>query len=142
MIPWIKSKRIMNQQSKENPEEDNEIREILETYHVKDDTLGVEITSPKNPKYHVIEPKLTPFEKELLKTTLKECRNILAKNNAEKTKEELFKTADKILTKHKIADTTREKIRHYLETTVFGWGKLEVLRLDKNIEDISCVGIN
>lgn len=142
MIPWIKSKRIMNQQSKENPEEDNEIREILETYHVKDDTLGVEITSPKNPKYHVIEPKLTPFEKELLKTTLKECRNILAKNNAEKTKEELFKTADKILTKHKIADTTRDKIRYYLETTVFGWGKLEVLRLDKNIEDISCVGIN
>lgn len=80
----------MHQQPEEILNTDNK-EEILETYHVKDDTLGVEITSPKNPKYHVIEPKLTPFEKELLKTTLRECRNILAKNNAEKTKEELFK---------------------------------------------------
>ncbi|HJJ64544.1 MAG TPA: hypothetical protein O0X09_05195 [Methanocorpusculum sp.] len=118
--------------------------ESLETYWIKEDTCGVEIirTKNNNQKYHVIEPKLSPFEKELLKITLKESRNILAKKSAEKTKDELFKTADKILSRHKITDATRDKIRYYLETTVFGWGRLEVLRLDKNIEDISCVGIN
>ena len=148
MIPHIKPKRFRHQKSEENPliEMPCEILETesLETYWIKEETCGVEIirTKSNNQKYHVIEPKLSPFEKELLNITLKESRNILAKKSAEKTKDELFKTADKILSRHKITDATRDKIRYYLETTVFGWGRLEVLRLDKNIEDISCVGIN
>ena len=95
-------------------------------------------------QYYIADsPKLTPDETELFNHTLKTLRTKLAKTPPPAyTEEEITKTAKQILKKYKIRITeeSEQNILYHITAAVFGWGKLEPLRLDKNIEDISCVG--
>ena len=117
----------------------------IEAFWIKPGISGIEIRRGENsaPQYLLCEPKLSQFEEELLSVLIKTVREVLAKKkDAAYTAEELQKTADEILAGMKIPleNSTVQKLRYYLETTIFGWGKLELLRHDKDIEDISCVG--
>ena len=99
--------------------------------------------------YIIIEPKLTKEEKELLNelkenlisqiefdiTELKEkgiARNYL--------KEFVIKLLKK--RKKKISEESLKKILYYIYRDILGYDKINPLLLDKNIEDISCVGAN
>lgn len=94
-------------------------------------------------RYCTDSPKLTPGETELCGRTLKDLRTKLAKAPPPAyTENEICKTAKQILKKYKIplSPQTEQNILYHIKAAVFGWGKLEPLRLDKDIEDISCVG--
>lgn len=91
--------------------------------------------------YTVHEPLLSPFETELLvriRTHLRENQN----PQSPYTKETLAAACDTALRDIRIpvSDATRKKILYRLDADILGWGKLELLRHDPDIEDISCVG--
>ena len=121
--------------------------DCIESFWIKPGISGIEIAGGENAacKYRIREPALSPFEGELLTALIKSVRERLAKKpNAQYTTEELQKTADEFFAGLKIPleAGTVLKLRYYLETNIFGWGKLELLRHDKDIEDISCVGVD
>ena len=93
--------------------------------------------------YIADSPKLTSGELELCRRTIQDLRVKLSKAPPPAyTEEEIRKAAKALLKKYKIplSKQAEENILYHIRAAIFGWGKLEPLRLDKDIEDISCVG--
>ncbi|MBN2488596.1 MAG: type II/IV secretion system ATPase subunit [Methanosarcinaceae archaeon] len=97
-------------------------------------------------QYHVIEPVLTEKEKELLetvKTRLIESLDVNLKSIAdESARQYLKKRINKLLKDYRINLSTknREKIVYYITRDFVGYGEIDAMMRDTNIEDISCDG--
>jgi len=98
-------------------------------------------------KYMVIEPTLTSSEEKLLH----ELNDLLIEEmntdvtefeSHEKTKEYLMKQIDMIVKKYhaKANEATISKIKYYLVRNYIGYGKIDLMMRDPNVEDISCNG--
>ena len=89
-------------------------------------------------QYLVREPELSGFEQELLPRIKAEVRQRLVSGAAESIIEALsdFLTESKIV----LSPLTIYKYQYYLERDFLNWGKIDALRLDDDIEDISCGG--
>ncbi|MEM3042403.1 MAG: type II/IV secretion system ATPase subunit [Thermoplasmata archaeon] len=123
--------------------EEIEIRPIREPYSYVRITLNRETNSYL---YEVIEPQLNEKEKEILaflKDTISKTLDYTLEEATTKDKEEyLRKSIDALLLSRgiKLSDTSKDKIMYYIIRDFVGYGIIDVMMIDPNIEDISCDG--
>ncbi len=97
--------------------------------------------------YNVIEPPLTDADKEIIaqiKKDLEEKLDVdfykigeeMAKKILKEETEKLFMSLEPALDRNKL-----KSIIYYIERDIIGFGKIEPLMNDPNIEDISCDGV-
>ncbi|MGD0257076.1 MAG: type II/IV secretion system ATPase subunit [Thermoplasmata archaeon] len=96
--------------------------------------------------YEVIEPPLSPIEKELtdrLHTVLIDDFEPLPENDTETKRSELRRMVDDQLLEWELAPgpVTKARILYYLERDFNGYGVVEVPMTDTEVEDISCDGV-
>ncbi|MCI4343657.1 MAG: type II/IV secretion system ATPase subunit [Thermoplasmata archaeon] len=96
--------------------------------------------------YEVIEPPLSPIEKELterLHTVLIDAFEPLPENDTETKRRELRRMVDDQLKEWELAPgpVTKTRILYYLERDFNGYGVVEVPMTDSEVEDISCDGV-
>ncbi len=122
--------------------------EELDTYPVRPPYSYVRVLFDKRDYsrfYYVVEPKATKQEKEDLKTikdVLQRALNI-ERETLDETQEEFLKQAvDDILDSYRLKSrkSNREKIHYYIERDLIGYGKVDTMMQDPNIEDVSCDG--
>jgi len=99
--------------------------------------------------YEVLEPILSEEEKEILneiKELLLEELDIefISIKDRDKAKLKLDEAVNKIVNKYRIkmSKEVLRKIKYYLFRDLLGYGKIDVLMKDPNVEDISCDGVN
>jgi len=96
--------------------------------------------------YEVIEPKLTEDEKTLLdvlKSSLIVSLNLSNDVDPERRAEVLTAATDKLMFKLGLVlqPISRERIFYYLRRDFIGYGVINVMMVDPNIEDCSCDGV-
>ena len=122
--------------------------EELDTYPVRPPFSYVRVLFDKRDYsrfYYVVEPKATKQELEdleTIKTVLQRALNI-NRETLEETQEDFLKQAvDDILNSYRLPSrkSNRAKIHYYIERDLIGYGKIETMMRDPNIEDVSCDG--
>ena len=99
-------------------------------------------------KYEVVEPTLSPYEREIIdkiKFFIKESTDVDVKDVEEPSKavEYITQASRKAIKKYgfKIPPEALDKILYYIIRDLLGYGKIDGIVRDPNIEDISCVGV-
>ena len=122
--------------------------EELDTYPVRPPFSYVRVLFDKRDYsrfYYVVEPKASKQEKEDLQTikdVLQRALNI-ERDTLDESQEEFLKQAvDDILDSYRLKSrkSNREKIHYYIERDLIGYGKIDTMMQDTNIEDVSCDG--
>ena len=95
--------------------------------------------------YYVVEPKATKQEKEdldTIKLVLQRALNINRETLDESQEDFLKQAVDDILDSYRLKSrkSNREKIHYYIERDLIGYGKIDTMMKDPNIEDVSCDG--
>jgi flagellar protein FlaI len=96
--------------------------------------------------YKLIEPYLNNEEQKILSfiwdTLLKTLNIRLDELDSKKVEEYLTEQVEQIINHHqiKIDNLTKNKIMYYIKRESLGYGKIDPLMKDSNIEDISCDG--
>jgi len=123
--------------------EEIEIKAIREPYSYVRITLNRETNAYL---YEVIEPQLSEQESEVLaflKDTVNKTLDYTLDEASKKDKEEyLKKSIDSLMLSRgiKLAEVSRERIMYYLIRDFVGYGLIDVMMTDPNIEDVSCDG--
>ncbi len=121
----------------------------LDLAPIRPDTSYVRITfhTTRNEYlYEVIEPPLSPLEKELtdrIRTVLIDEFEPLPEHDPETKRRELRRMVDHLLKTWELSPgpTTKGRILYYLERDFVGYGVVEVPMTDTEVEDISCDGV-
>ena len=122
--------------------------EELDTYPVRPPFSYVRVLFDKRDYsrfYYVVEPKASKQELEdleTIKTVLQRALNI-NRETLDETQEDFLKQAvDDILNSYRLPSrkSNRAKIHYYIERDLIGYGKIETMMRDPNIEDVSCDG--
>ena len=122
--------------------------EELDTYPVRPPFSYVRVLFDKRDYsrfYYVVEPKATKQELDdldTIKTVLQRALNI-NRETLDETQEDFLKQAvDDILNSYRLPSrkSNRAKIHYYIERDLIGYGKIETMMRDPNIEDVSCDG--
>ena len=122
--------------------------EELDTYPVYPPFSYVRVLFDKRdyPRfYYVVEPKASKQEQEdldTIKTVLQRALNI-NRETLEETQEDFLKQAvDDILDSYRLKSrkSNRAKIHYFIERDLIGYGKIDTMMRDPNIEDVSCDG--
>ena len=122
--------------------------EELDTYPVHPPYSYVRVLFDKRDYsrfYYVVEPKASKQEKEdldTIKLVLQRALNI-NRETLDETQEDFLKQAvDDILDSYRLKSrkSNREKIHYYIERDLIGYGKIDTMMKDPNIEDVSCDG--
>ena len=122
--------------------------EELDTYPVRPPFSYVRVLFDKRDYsrfYYVVEPKATKQEEEDLQTikdVLQRALNI-ERDTLDESQEDFLKQAvDDILDSYRLKSrkSNREKIHYYIERDLIGYGKIDTMMRDPNIEDVSCDG--
>jgi flagellar protein FlaI len=127
---------------------DGEIKEI-ERYWVYEPYTYVSITYDDEHmeyRYNVCEPEMTGPELEILERVYDDLRDMLIRGDAGDggKKEAILKKAyDSLLNMYglKLSRATYNNIYYYLARNFIGYGRIDALMRDEDIEDISCNGI-
>lgn len=122
----------------------------IEKYHVEEPHASISIIYDDIKgfySYKVIEDSLTEVEKTLLEQVYDDLMYLLSLNDLPEEKEKpvfLHKTIEDIIINYDIPleSISVEKIYYYIQRNILGYGKLNPLMRDPNIEDISCNGYN
>jgi flagellar protein FlaI len=121
---------------------------VLEAYWIEPGLTRVSIirSSEYENIYIAHEPALTPFEAELLERLQPAVRDLLIMKDIDVTdmKLALYEAIDYLINSYglPVENASIYKIRYYLKRSFFGWGRIDILRGDYDIEDISCSGYN
>jgi len=124
---------------------------VIESYYVYKPFVKVTIAeTPEGPVYYVEEYGLTLEDKSVLdKLTQILMDEIKPPERPEEIKdlrsyvfEEAKRIADKYRNKLGLVGTRRLKLLYYIERNLIGYGPIDPLMKDPNIEDISCNGVN
>ena len=122
--------------------------EELDTYPVRPPFSYVRVLFDKRDYsrfYYVVEPKATKQETEDLNTikeVLQRALNI-DRDTLDESQEDFLKQAvDDILDSYRLKSrkSNRDKIHYYIERDLIGYGLIETMMRDPNIEDVSCDG--
>ena len=122
--------------------------EELDTYTVHPPFSYVRVLFDKRDYsrfYYVVEPKASKQEQEdldTIKTVLQRALNI-NRETLDETQEEFLKQAvDDILDSYRLKSrkSNRAKIHYFIERDLIGYGKIDTMMRDPNIEDVSCDG--
>ena len=112
--------------------------------------VGIQVDDVNGKKiYNVIEPTMSSDEQEILKS----IKDAIVINvgvplevlkNEDAMKNYLDTMIQRILKKYKktVAKESEDKLKYYLVRDFLGYGKIDLLLHDVNIEDISCNGVN
>lgn len=119
----------------------------VERYWVDEPYSFISIIENQNRQYyHIVEPSLTKFGKEILERIYEDLQDILTLEDTtsefergEILKEKAMLLLDRYHVSLNVADV--HKILYYLKRNFIGYGKIDSLIHDPNIEDISCDGI-
>ena len=111
--------------------------------------VGIEINEEKGTlKYHVVEPTLSEDELDLLdriKALLVDRMDVSLDvlRDAQKMEEYLREQIQDIFKKfqREIPEESEDKFIYYLKRDFLGYGKIDLLIRDENIEDVSCNGV-
>ena len=122
--------------------------EELDTYPVRPPFSYVRVLFDKRDYsrfYYVVEPKASKQETEDLNTikeVLQRALNINRETLDESQEEFLKQAVDDILDSYRLKSrkSNREKIHYYIERDLIGYGLIETMMRDPNIEDVSCDG--
>ncbi|MBA60546.1 MAG: secretion system protein E [Euryarchaeota archaeon] len=95
--------------------------------------------------YYVVEPKATKQEQEdldTIKEVLQRALNINRETLDESQEDFLKQAVDDILDSYRLKSrkSNRAKIHYYIERDLIGYGKIDTMMRDPNIEDVSCDG--
>jgi len=124
---------------------------VIESYYVYKPFVKVTIAeTPEGPVYYVEEYGLSLEDKTVLdKLTQILMDEIKPPEKPEEIKdlrsyvfEEAKRIADKYRNKLGLVGTRRLKLLYYIERNLIGYGPIDPLMRDPNIEDISCNGVN
>ncbi len=106
------------------------------------------VEEEKNLVYFVIEPTLAESEKRILKKIENIMIEILDVNffgirKKGKAKEYMEHKIEEIIREYEIEvpEKSKGKIKYYIIRDFVGFGKIDVLMNDPNLEDISCDGV-
>ncbi|MFL2940387.1 MAG: ATPase, T2SS/T4P/T4SS family [Candidatus Poseidoniales archaeon] len=122
--------------------------EELDTYPVRPPFSYVRVLFDKRDYsrfYYVVEPKASKQENEDLQTikdVLQRALNI-ERDTLDESQEDFLKQAvDDILDSYRLKSrkSNRQKIHYYIERDLIGYGKIDTMMKDPNIEDVSCDG--
>jgi flagellar protein FlaI len=134
----------------EIPKIDNPNIEVAEIYPVVDPFSFVRVTFNKETSEYVldmIEPKLTEKEERLLdliKDTFKRTLGYEWVKLTELDKEEYLEGSVESYIKSRgvrINPLARKKIGYYITRDFVGYGRVDAIMKDENVEDISCDGV-
>ncbi|PBO81802.1 MAG: hypothetical protein COC13_00565, partial [Methanobacteriota archaeon] len=122
--------------------------EELDTYPVQPPYSYVRVLFDKRDYsrfYYVVEPKATKQELddlETIKEVLQRALNINRETMDESQDEFLKQAVDDILDRYRLKSrkSNRDKIHYYIERDLIGYGKVDTMMRDPNIEDVSCDG--
>ena len=123
--------------------------EELDTYPVRPPFSYVRVLFDKRDYsrfYYVVEPKATKQENEDLQTikdVLQRALNI-ERDTLDESQEDFLKQAvDDILDSYRLKSrkSNRQKIHYYIERDLIGYGKIDTMMKDTNIEDISYLSV-
>ena len=122
--------------------------EELDTYPVQPPYSYVRVLFDKRDYsrfYYIVEPKATKQELddlETIKEVLQRALNINRETMDESQDEFLKQAVDDILNSYRLKSrkSNREKIHYYIERDLIGYGKVDTMMRDPNIEDVSCDG--
>jgi len=120
----------------------------IERYWVNEPYSFISILKKKDVNYfHVVEPALTTYEKELLEILYDDLKDLLTLGKMVKREKKLEVLPDHVLQlfKRYHADLdipSMHRIMYYLERNFMGEGRINSLLMDPFIEDISCDGPN
>ena len=122
--------------------------EELDTYPVYPPYSYVRVLCDKRDYsrfYYVVEPKASKQEKEdldTIKLVLQRALNINRETLDESQEDFLKQAVDDILDSYRLKSrkSNREKIHYYIERDLIGYGKIDTMMKDPNIEDVSCDG--
>ena len=111
--------------------------------------VGIEINEDKGTlKYHTVEPALTEDETSLLariKGLLVDRMDVSLEvlRDSEKMEEYLRDQVQRIFKRfeREIPKESEDKFIYFLKRDFLGYGKIDLLIHDENIEDISCNGV-
>jgi len=95
-------------------------------------------------RYRFLEPTLTDFERYVRRDLEQTIRNVLRDRDPEEFEDskEFEQTIESLVAKHAatVDDASLHKIFYYLRRDFVGYGRLDPLLHDPQIEDISCDG--
>jgi flagellar protein FlaI len=97
--------------------------------------------------YEVIEPQMTPDEKDLrdiLKGSLTVTLNLNRDKKTEDRAKAIRKGMEELLKTFNISlnPVSKERIFYYLRRDFVGYGVIDVMMIDPNVEDCSCDGVD
>ncbi len=98
--------------------------------------------------YNINEPVLSEFETELLERLYSDMRDILLRSDlghgGANRSDVLRSRCDKLLGIYgiRLDKASRDRMQYYLERNYLGYGKIDALMHDGQIEDISCNGVD
>jgi archaeal flagellar protein FlaI len=111
--------------------------------------VGIKVDSDGKETYTVIEPTMTPEEETILQHIKNDIvinigvpLDILKKEDSMKLY--LDEITRKVLKKFKkeVPKESEDKLMYYLVRDFLGYGKIDIVFHDPNIEDVSCNGVN
>ena len=122
--------------------------EELDTYPVRPPFSYVRVLFDKRDYsrfYYVVEPKATKQETDdlqVIQDVLQRALNINRETMDESQEDFLKQAVDDILNSYRLKSrkSNREKIHYYIERDLIGYGKVDTMMRDPNIEDVSCDG--
>lgn len=124
--------------------------EELDTYPVRPPFSYVRVLFDKRDYsrfYYVVEPKASKQELEdlhTIKEVLQRALNIDRETMDESQEDFLKQAVDDILNSYRLKSrkSNREKIHYFIERDLIGYGRVDTMMRDPNIEDVSCDGPN
>ncbi|MEM5870848.1 MAG: type II/IV secretion system ATPase subunit [Candidatus Aenigmatarchaeota archaeon] len=91
--------------------------------------------------YNVIEPELNEKEKQLLKELKEKILIFLGEKFELPYEQEVREIFSALIKNYSLSKDEIDKIWYYIERDLIGYGVIDVLMKDPNIEDISCDGL-
>lgn len=124
--------------------------EELDTYPVRPPFSYVRVLFDKRDYsrfYYVVEPKASKQELDdlhTIKEVLQRALNIDRETMDESQEDFLKQAVDDILNSYRLKSrkSNREKIHYFIERDLIGYGRVDTMMRDPNIEDVSCDGPN
>lgn len=120
----------------------------VEWYWVDEPYVYINILEKSGLKYyHVVEPTLSAYEKEILERTYNDLKDILTLNDIQEDCDREVILAIKALNLFKryhvpLDVRSKYKILYFLRRNFLGFGRINALMMDPYIEDISCDGVD
>ncbi|MFP3132808.1 MAG: type II/IV secretion system ATPase subunit, partial [Nitrososphaeria archaeon] len=141
---WRKKTESKQENDEKGPEYNVQFVDLKKIETLGNVFVGIAVDERGNYVYYVLEPTLNHTEINLLediKKYLFEKVSFNINESQEQIWEKMKKLIDNRLKELKMTDKS-EKVYYYIKRDLLGYGKIDVMLHDEEIEDISCNGPN